>query len=192
MLPEEEKWALMKQNILNAEIAYNYSKRTCCKTEVVYVIQGWDEESLRYCSETMAKLDAQYYAVGSLIGLQPEEIVRRVRLVRSLISNKAKLHLFAVANPLVIKEVKSLIDSVDSSSASIAGAMKEIMRPSGGRVNINHTEHIMNCGCPVCSKYKAAIFLSGGKGSQNYYNKLRKIHNAYQLAARLKKEIENS
>jgi len=192
LLPIEEKWGLIKQNILNAEIAYNYAKRNCSKTEVIYVIQGWDEESLRYCSEAMAKLEANYYAVGSLIGLLPEEIIRRVKLVRGLIGSKANLHLFAVANPVVIKEVKSLINSVDCSSAGIAGAMKEVMKPTGGRVNINKAIEVVKCDCPVCCKYNAAIFLNGSRGFQNHYNKLRKIHNAYQLTTRLKKEVENS
>lgn len=191
-LPEEIQWTLLEQNILNARIAHSYSKRSKSSTQVIYVIQGWNEKSLVYCSEALAKLDAEYYALGSLLRLQPDEIIRRVRLVRNIISEQAKLHLFAVSNPIVIKEVKSLIDSVDSSSASIAGAMKEVMKPSGGRFNINRTDRTIKCDCPVCLKHRGVIFLQGSKGSQDYYNQLRKIHNAYQLTSRLRKICDES
>lgn len=185
--PEETKWNLLEQNILNAKVAYNRSKRSRSQTRVVYVIQGWDEESLVYCCEELARLNAEYYALGSLLGLQPKEIAHRVRLVRNIISKEAKLHLFAVTNPLVIKDVKSFVESVDSSSASIAGAMKEVMKPSGGRFNINRPDWTMKCECPVCRKYKGALFLHGKEGLQDHYNQLRKIHNAYQLTTSLKR-----
>jgi tRNA-guanine family transglycosylase len=185
-LPEEAKWDLLEQNILNAKVAFACSRAERDRTRVVYVIQGWNKESLVYCSEALAKLDADYYAIGSLLGLQPQEIISRVRTVREIIGEKAKLHLFAVSNPLVVKEVTKLVDSVDSSSASIAGAMKEVMKPSGGRFNVNRVDQTLTCECPVCSKFKGALFLHGKEGMQNYYNQLRKIHNAYQLTKILK------
>jgi len=186
MLPEEEKWRLIEQNILNAKIAQNWSKQYKNRTQVVYVIQGWNEESLLYCCEALAKLDEDYYALGSLLGLQPHEIVSRVRLVRSVIGDEPKLHLFAVSNPQVLNSVKHLVDSIDSSTASISGAMKEVFDPSGGRKNINRM-HKIECDCPVCLKYGGAIFLQGREGLQNYYNQLRKVHNAYHLIKRLEK-----
>ncbi|MEM2570057.1 MAG: hypothetical protein QXO15_12130 [Nitrososphaerota archaeon] len=185
-LSEEEKWCLLEQNILNAKIVHNWLRLRKHSLCVVYVIQGWDEESLAYCCESLAKLNASYYALGSLVGLKPEEIVKRVRLVRSIIGDKPKLHLFAVSNPLVISKVKNLINSIDSSTASISGAMKEIMTVVGTRININKAYEDINCDCPVCSKYRGAIILYGKKGMQNYYNQLRKIHNAYQLIKRIK------
>ena len=186
-LPEEEKWRLLEQNILNAKIAYNWAKTRSNRPCVVYVIQGWNQESLQYCCEALAKLNANYYALGSLLGLQPDEIVKRVCLVREIIGSKPKLHLFAVSNPCVISKVRHLIDSIDSSTASISGAMKEIMTPYGGRKNINKVKRRINCDCPVCKKYGGAIFLQGRKGKQNYYNQLRKVHNAYHLIKKLEK-----
>jgi tRNA-guanine family transglycosylase len=187
MLPEEEKWRLLEQNILNAEIAYNWSKTHRNKPCVVYVIQGWNQESLFYCCEALAKLNASYYALGSLLGLSPEEIIKRVRLVREIIGDKPKLHLFAAANSIVLSKVKSMIDSVDSSTASISGAMKEIVTPSGRRVNMNKMHKRVDCDCPICRKHGGAIIIHGKKGTQNYYNQLRKVHNAYQLIRRLEK-----
>jgi tRNA-guanine family transglycosylase len=189
MLSEEEKWRLLRQNILNANISRCWSERSESNTKIVYVIQGWNEESLAYCSEALAELDVDYYAIGSLLALQPQEIVSRVQLVRRIIGKKPKLHLFAVSNPAVLQKVRTLVDSVDSSSASIAGAMKEIMRPDGGRKNINQDGWVMKCDCPVCLKYKGAIFLQGREGIQDYHNQLRKIHNAYQLLEKLRKVI---
>jgi len=186
-LPEEEKWRLLEQNILNAKIAYNWAKAKRSGPCIVYVIQGWSQESLTYCCEAFAKLNASYYALGSLLGLQPEEIVKRVRLVREIIGDKPKLHLFAVSNPVVLSKIKSMVDSIDSSTAGISGAMKEIMTPNGRRVNMNKMRERIDCDCPICSKHGGVIIIHGKKGMQNYYNQLRKIHNAYQLIKKLEK-----
>jgi tRNA-guanine family transglycosylase len=190
-LPEEEKWALLNQNILNAKVSYEWSKRSKSRTKVVYVIQGWNQESLAYCCEKLAKLNAGYYAIGSLLGLQPNEIESRVQLVRKIIGNDPKLHLFAVSSLTVMRKVKSLVDSIDSSTASIAGAMKEIIKPSGGRSHINHGGWSLKCSCPICHEHKGAILLLGKSGAQNYYNQLRKIHNAYQLLFNLREALNN-
>jgi len=187
-LSEEEKWRLLTQNVLNAKICDELS-RSSKSVQVVYVIQGWNQESLTYCCEELSKLDANYYALGSLLGLQPQEIEFRVRLVRRILGKEPKLHLFAVSNLAVIQRVKGLIDSIDSSTASIAGAMKEIIKPSGKRSHINQANERLNCGCPVCAKHKGAIFLLGKEGTQNYYNQLRKIHNAYQLLTNLRQIV---
>lgn len=190
-LPDEEKWALLKQNILNAKVSYEWSSENGNETRVIYVIQGWNQESLAYCCEELAKLNAHYYGIGSLVRLQPVEIESRVRLVRKILGSEPKLHLFAVSSLTVIRKVKSFVDSIDSSTASIAGAMKEIIKPSGGRSHINHARWTLRCSCPVCRKHKGAILLLGKRGTQNYYNQLRKIHNAYQLLSNLRKVIKN-
>lgn len=188
-ISEERKWDLLKQNIFSAKLFNTFSKNDK-KTQIVYVIQGWNEESLTYCSKALSKIKADYYAIGSLKNLQPIEIVRRVKLVREIIGSKPKLHLFAVSNPEVLKKVKSLIDSIDSSTASIAGAMKEIIQPSGKRLYINNSKAKLKCNCPACINNKGAIFLQGNKGQQDHYNRLRKIHNAYQITTRLKEILE--
>jgi len=188
-LPEEEKWRLLTLNILNANICHEWSRRNKSGVQVVYVIQGWNQESLTYCCEKLGNLNANYYAIGSLLGLQPQEIELRVRLVRRILGKGPKLHLFAVCNMAIVSKVKGLIDSVDSSTASIAGAMKEIIKPDGKRSHINQAKETLDCECPICSKYKGAIFLLGKRGTQNYYNQLRKIHNAYQLLKNLRQIV---
>jgi queuine/archaeosine tRNA-ribosyltransferase len=80
-----------------------------------------------------------------------------------------------------------MVDSIDSSTASISGAMKEIIRPNGGRININKMQGRMNCDCPICRKHDEKIIMQGKRGMQNYYNQLRKIHNAYQIIKSLEK-----
>jgi tRNA-guanine family transglycosylase len=185
-LSEKEKWHILEKNILNAQICHEASRRSASVARVVYVIQGWNEQSLTYCCEELAKLNERYYALGSLFGLQPQEIEFRVRLVREILGKKPKLHLFAVSNLIAVRRVKGLIDSIDSSTASVAGAMKEIIRPHGRRSHINRADEVPDCNCPICSTHKGAIFLLGREGKQNYYNQLRKIHNAYQLLASLR------
>ena len=189
-LPEEEKWSLLNQNIVNAKVSSEWSKNNRSRTQVVYVIQGWDRESLIYCCEELAKLNEEHYAVGSLVRIQPKEIEFRVRLVRKIIGDLPKLHLFAVSNPIVVRNVKFYVNSIDSSTASISGAMKEIMKPSGGRSHMDKIRKIEDCNCPVCRRHKGAIFLQGKRGSQNYYNQLRKIHNAYQLLTNLRQILQ--
>ncbi|MEM2914053.1 MAG: hypothetical protein QXH91_01435, partial [Candidatus Bathyarchaeia archaeon] len=178
-LPEKEKWRLLHQNILNARITNEASKQFKPKVEVIYVIQGWSDESLAYCAEELASLDVKYYALGSLFGLRPNEIEARVKLVREIIGESPKLHLFAVSSPNVIKRVGHLVDSVDSSTASVSGAMKELFLPSGRKHVDKIAEENLKCDCPVCSKHKGAIIMMGKQGTRSHYDRLRKIHNAY-------------
>jgi len=187
-LSEDEKWLLLRKNIINAEITHKLLKQGGFKVQVVYVIQGWNKESLTYCAEKLARLNASYYALGSLVKLRPSEIISRVRIVREIIGEKPKLHLFGVSKPEVVKQIKSLVDSIDSSTASIAGAMKELIHSSGRR-HIDRVKNSLRCNCPVCHQYRGAVLLIGKKGSQKYYNQLRKIHNTYQLLKELRKAL---
>jgi len=189
-LSEEEKWRLLSQNILNARATFEWSKRSRNAMQVVYVIQGWDHDSLAHCTQEMAKLNANYYGIGSLFGLQPAEIEYRVRLVRKILGTRPKLHLFAVSSLTVVRRIKAFVDSIDSSTPGIAGAMKEIIGYSGKRYHIDQVNGVGRCLCPVCQKQKGAILLFGKMGARNYYNQLRKIHNAYQLLTNLRQVLQ--
>jgi tRNA-guanine family transglycosylase len=190
-LSDDEKWSLLYQNIVNAKVCQEIVRRRKTRLNVVYVIQGWNRESLTYCAQELAKLKEHYYALGSLIGLKPQEIEFRVRLVRDVLGREPKLHLFAVSGIEVVKRVKFLVDSLDSSTASIAGAMKEVICSTGKRRHMDNIKQPLECKCPVCQSHRGKVLLMGKEGSWNYYNKLRKIHNAYNLIQNIKKATED-
>ena len=185
-ISEERKWQLLDINILNAKITHEWEKRTKTSLQIVYVIQGWNIESIAFCAEEIAKLNARYYGLGSLARVPSTEIEKRVHLIRKIIGEKPKLHLFAVSSLNTLKKIKNLVDSVDSSTASIMGAMKEVIDPVGRRMHINKFKYMPECDCPVCKQRKGVIFLMGKRGSHIHYNKLRKIHNAYQIISKIK------
>ena len=189
-MTEEKKWQLLGRNILNARVAFESSRNAKNCPQTVYVIQGWNHESLTFCAQELAKLNARYYGIGSLRGLQPEEIQMRVRLVRSAIGYQPKLHLFAVSSPAIIRAVKDTVDSVDASTPGISGAMKEVFLNGGKRRHIDRVRSVPRCQCPVCQDKKGAILLLGKRGYQNYYNKLRKLHNAFQLLSSIRQSLE--
>ena len=134
----------------------------------------------------LVKLDADYYALGSQYSSSTRQISQRVQIVRNIIGNEAKLHLFAVTRSDVLREVKHSVDSTDSSTPGIAGAMKEVFLEEGQRKHIDKISSF-NCDCTVCRKFKGSVTIMGKEGKRNYYNKLRKVHNAYHLIGSLKK-----
>lgn len=187
-ISEEKKWQLLNQSILNAKITHEWEKSRSPSLQIVYVIQGWNEESIEFCATKLAEFGANYYALGSLYGLPAHIIIERVHLVRRIIGDRPKLHLFAVTRIDAIRELKKCVDSVDSSTAGIAGAMKELILGTGKRRHIDELDSF-ECNCPVCKRYKGSVTIMGKEGKRNYYNKLRKIHNAYHLLSSIKKAL---
>ena len=185
-IPEETRWSMLKDTVENAKVARNWEKRN--DIQVVYVIQGWDNQSLRLCAEKMSMLGADYYGLGSLYRQPVSKIVERVKLVREIIGENPRLHLFGVspsrANQLEeFKKIFHSIDSFDSSAPIRAGTVKEFFDPKDReRKHINYMRETSEaCDCPLCKKFPHMINLIGLKGRQRRYNRLRAIHNAYWL-----------
>ena len=185
-IPEETRWSMLKDTVENAKVARKWEKRN--DIQVVYVIQGWNHQSLRLCAEKMSRLNADYYGIGSLYRQPISKIVERVKLVRKTIGRKPRLHLFGVsfqkANQTEeLKEVFSSIDSFDSSTPIQAGFVKEFLDPTDHkRKHVNNMPGFSEaCNCPVCKKFPYEISLIGLKGRKKMYNRLRALHNAYWL-----------
>jgi len=66
--------------------------------------------------------------------------------------------------------------------------MKEVFLEKGQRKHIDELDSL-DCDCPVCKKFKGSVTIMGKEGKRNFYNKLRKIHNAYHLIGSLKEAI---
>jgi len=178
----KQRWQKLRETFENAKIARKWEKSND-NIQVVYVIQGWNRESLRICAVKMAKLNCDYYGIGSLYRQSLSEIMARIKIVREIIGPKPKLHLFGV-NPLkFLKEVSTndlfyKVDSLDCSSPIRAGVVKEFLDPATlERVHID--EASTECSCPVCRKYQSFISLIGLNGKMRLNNKIRAIHNAY-------------
>jgi len=175
------RWQMLRDTIENAKIARKWEKSNN-NIRVVYVIQGWNRESLRICADKMAKLNCDYYGIGSLFRQSSNEIKTRIKIVREKVGNEPKLHLFGV-NPLKYleenpREDAFYIESLDCSSSIRAGIVKEFLDPVKlYRIHID--EATTDCSCPICRKYPTSISLVGLMGKFQMHNKIRAIHNAY-------------
>lgn len=185
-ISEEQKWRMLKETIENAKAVKNRENFNN-DIQVVYVIQGWNCESLKVCAEKMSALKTEYYGLGSLYRQSIPEIVKRVKLVRKIIGRKPKLHVFGVSllraeQTDEQRKIMHLVDSFDSSSAIRAGIVKEFYNPTNcKREHINYFGFSGKCDCPVCKRFPFRIGLLGVKGYQRRYDRLRAIHNAYWL-----------
>lgn len=199
-LPEETRWRILKETIENAKIARKWERKNK-KPLIVYVIQGWDIQSLGFCAEKMSSLNASYYGIGSLYKETGREIAERVKLVRKIIGLETNLHLFGVTlirqESSRLKDIFHLVDSFDSSSPMRAGIAKEYLDPKRNmRRSIDFQNSLPNyCDCPICRKFPNQINLGGIRGAKRRYNRLRAIHNAFLLTKRirtLRKQINNN
>ena len=185
-VPKETRWMMLDETIQNAKVARMWEEKR--DLQIVYVIQGWDRQSLRVCAKKMSALNAEYYGIGSLYRQSIPEIVKRVKLVRKIIGRKPKLHVFGVSllRAKQMKELKKIahfIDSFDSSSAIRAATVKELYNPADHkREHINHFGFLGECRCPACKRFPSRMGLLGLRGYQRKYDRLRAIHNAYWLA----------
>ncbi|RLF09640.1 MAG: hypothetical protein DRJ62_06365 [Thermoprotei archaeon] len=142
----DKRWALLKKNILNAEIALRLEEELGIR--VLYVIQGWDEESYKYCAERYLEMSIQYMGIGSLKYRDPRSIIKIVKFLKELVGKRTYLHVFGVLKPSILKALSKYVDSVDTSSPIQAAIRKEIFVLKDGilkrlRVNYLSTEDIL-------------------------------------------------
>jgi len=181
LLPEAQKWELLASTIENARVATDWERKHEEQYTLVYTIQGWDLESVKHCAKKLSKLDRQYYAIGSLIGVPVSEIVRRVSLVRDIIGLRPKLHLFGISNIPALRMIADKVDSFDSSTPTKAAAFKEIVTKNIKRQHVD-AGHLTYCQCPICRMNPSVLPAKGeAKGERKRFNTLRAIHNAYTI-----------
>jgi len=125
-LSMKEKKKLLEKTIRNAEIVVRLRDKFDLKN-VIYVIQGWDLESMIYCTERYVNLGVDMYGLGSSINVSPGELVRRLRAVRGVIGKKAYLHVFGALKPSHFHAIKEHVDSVDTSTPIKSAAMGYVL-----------------------------------------------------------------
>jgi len=188
-LSNEAKWSMLKSTIENAKITRKWQKRNN-GVKVVYVIQGWDLPSTKFCAQKMVQLRVENYGIGSLCHSSLKEIIARIRIVRKIIGREPQLHLFGVSNLQLIKSLSEFIDSFDSSTPAKAGLAKELICPnSGRRRNIGEKQWI-NCSCPACTRIPYGILSYGVEDTRRSHNRLRMIHNAFWLTKLTRQTIQ--
>ena len=175
-LSESHKWSLLRATIENARVASHWENNASCK--VVLTVQGWDFESTTYCAEMLSELGAGHYALGSLIGVQTQEAVRRIVEVRQILGKRPKLHIFGVSRISLLERVRHLVDSFDSAVPAKAAAFKEIVNPFLRRSHVDEVTK-RRCYCPVCRENPSLILAKGLPTQMKKFDHYRAIHNAY-------------
>lgn len=156
--------------------------------ELVGVIQGYDADSIRWCSRELKRLGFHRFGLGSLALLyQPQEIETRVRAAVDEVG--PGLHVFGVSSVGVIRTLRALgVASIDS-SRPVKEAMFYVLLYSepfrrfalaGRRRNDMGGKQLkrgLPCECPVCRDNPRQMFQVGAKK----YTNLRAIHNYWHL-----------
>lgn len=177
---DSERWSALKSTIENAKVAAQWQRTHRNIGKLVYVVQGWDLHSVSLCAKKISKLNARDYALGSLIGLPPGEIARRVQEVRRIIGSSPHLHLFGISNVGVLRGLVGFVDSFDSSAPIKAAFFKEVITGPGARTHVDSL-FSNDCDCPVCRSNPRLIALKGTPGLVRRLNHLRAVHNAFVM-----------
>jgi len=142
-LTELEKRKLLEKTILNAEITLKLiEKYGIIDGKVIFVIQGWNDESFRYCAKRYADMGVEMFGLGSSIKVNPEDFIKRLHIVREVIGDKAYLHVFGALKPSVIKLTKNMYNSVDTSTPFKAAAMGYVIILEGEKVKRIRVDNI--------------------------------------------------
>jgi hypothetical protein len=136
----EVRVKLFSRNLINAEAALRFGESL--GREVMLVVQGWNLDTYVKCVQYYRDLGARYIGVGSLVPHKGDAsfIINVVRAVRDVLGGRVHLHLFGVGGLNMLREVASLVDSIDVSTPAIAAGKKEVLIPSGNgiiRVKVN-------------------------------------------------------
>jgi len=132
-LSAREKEKLLEKTIRNAEIMTRLRDEFGLKN-VIYVIQGWNLESMVYCAKRYVDLGVDMYGLGSSINVSPGELVRRLRAVREVIGERAYLHVFGALKPSHFHAIREYVDSVDTSTPIKSAAMGYVLFLDRGHV----------------------------------------------------------
>jgi len=180
-LADNVKWNLLRSTIENARTATQWEDERDRDCVVVYTIQGWNFESAALCTKKLAKLKRDNYALGSLIGVHPREVVRRIICARQILGKEPSLHLFGTSTPKVLNKVRHLVDSFDSAAPAIAAVCKEVVTPFLRRAHIDAEKFKKqsDCPCPACKRNELAIQMKGLSQQSERFNFSRAVHNAY-------------
>jgi hypothetical protein len=134
-LTDAERRKLVERTVLNAEVLMKLmEKYGLDERKVIFVIQGWDKKSIKWCAKRYAEIGVEMYGLGSSIKTSPGAFLERLMVVRGVIGERAHLHVFGALKPSVLRAAKDLYDSVDTSTPLKAAAMGYVIVFEEGRV----------------------------------------------------------
>jgi tRNA-guanine family transglycosylase len=154
------------------------------------VVQGYDVDSIAYCTRELVQMGYDYIGIGSLALLfNAPEIIARIEAVRQ--NFQGDTHIFGVTGERIASDLRKRgIASIDSSRPA-KSAMYNIIfssnpfvrhhiRPTRGRMDraSHYIESAFPCPCPACNGEANANLLKVGKRE---YVFLRTLHNYYHL-----------
>jgi tRNA-guanine family transglycosylase len=177
---DAERWSALECTIENAKVAARWERAHKDVGTLVYVVQGWDVHSVSLCAKKISKFNARDYALGSLIGVPPGEIARRVQEVRRIIGTSPRLHLFGISSVGILRGLVGFVDSFDSSAPIKAAFFKEVITGPGERAHVDSL-FSNDCDCPVCRSNSRLVALKGTPGLARKLNHLRAVHNAFVM-----------
>lgn len=158
------------------------------QVELVGVVQGYDPDSIRWCSRELKRLGFHRFGVGSLALLyRPQEIEARVRAAQEEVG--AGLHVFGISSVPILRSLRELgVESVDS-ARPVKEAMFYVLLYSepfrrfalAGRRRTDmggkQLKRGLPCACPICRVNSQLMF---GVGAKRFTN-MRAIHNYWHL-----------
>ncbi len=159
------------------------------------IVQGYDIPTLKYCAKQLLALGYTLFGIGSMAHLyDTEEIVKRVKVVQSLVG--PKVHIFGVTAIETLKILNEIgVASVDSARPIKAAIYNEIIYSEPYRrfgiagsqfrtrerkfgVGKMLNELSISCPCPVCENEVNNDLLYLGIRK---YLLLRAVHNYYHV-----------
>jgi len=189
-LPRAEAYRRMELTIARAWDFLTLAQRSGMdkKVELVGVIQGYDADSIRWCSRELKRLGFHRFGIGSLAMLFNQgEIETRIKAALQEVGQG--LHVFGISSIPVLRALRDLgVASVDS-SRPVKEAMFYVLLYSNpfrrfalaGRrrqdMGSKQLKRALPCPCPVCRVNPRRMFGVGSKRFTNY----RAVHNYYHL-----------
>lgn len=174
----------------NIKNALKIMKENCDKNRVFASVHARDSlELMCYLKFLERHGNFDGYAIGGLVPIaqQPMRIVRLIFAARKTIANKP-IHVYGLGGfPTAILLFYSGVDSVDASTFTKAGAVREYLVPGHRRVSLSKLidQDELPCLCPVCERH-----------SPNELNRnLISIHNLWATMneiRRVRHEIKNN
>ena len=146
-------------------------------------IQAWDYKSAIEYSKKIVNLPFDGFAIGGLVQFShnPQKIIDIIAAVRKVIPSEKPIHVFGVANPILIPLLIKLgVDSFDSSSyIRLSLNRKFYLALCKDKLTLSSEIAMLDipCFCPICRNNKMDTFLENTIRSYAFIA----LHNLHQI-----------
>jgi len=139
---EGDREKLFRRTILNAEHALKIAEKL--GVDVMLVVQGWDVESYKRCTEHYKNLGAKYVGIGSLVPKKrnTQFLESVIKVVREAVGQNIYVHIFGVSSPRLALKLSRYVDSVDISTPIRAAVAREVIVEVDGKLKRVHISAI--------------------------------------------------